>query len=441
MLTILKTLWALSLVVFSGTFVFGQDYTIRQGTSDDSKQIYFNLVDATDGYTPEPDLTVTCTIQKPLTTTYISCLGSTTSVGNGSYRLILDEREIQDIGVGSIYLTAAGARQKHIHFTTVPNGSMFSGASSSIAPHSNFNNTSYWGKTGVTVIEDSTADYLGFTIADTITGDGANSEHRVSYANLKPEGSGYTYITAEVKGGTLANAWIGDRSWGAGVNINTTTGVLTPSTTTLLRGWKVDRLTSSWWRVHILYSPNPTDVSSNNMVVALGNGTAGTGPPIFTTSGTMLFARAHIMRAEDVSPLLLAEILPNLQGASSTSSVTLSASESVSPNFYNNREICMRFGYISSAFVKQQKTCSCIMAYNGVTKVATISPVTSFILDNTFKYEIGGVCLNNISSVSGVTTAVTVGTINTGVITDTSITQAAADKIGASVPRNINMGR
>ena len=89
---LLRTLWALSLVVISGTYVFGQDYVIRQDSIDDyGKRLYFDMVDATDGYTAKTGLTPTCTLLKPGASAYAPCSGSVVEIGTGTYRIALGE--------------------------------------------------------------------------------------------------------------------------------------------------------------------------------------------------------------------------------------------------------------------------------------------------------------------------------------------------------------
>lgn len=381
------------LLLFAQT-AFAQEYDIRTDGLGSELQVLFKMVDATDGYTAETGLSPTCVIKKPLSTSYASSVNSPAEVGNGRYRITLNHTEIQDYGILSAYCTGTGSRPDEIRASIKGPQSMFNSDWAYPPSHSNYDNTNYWTKTGVTVSADSTADYRGRTIADTLTGDGASSRHKATYSFVDPGGSGEIYITAEVKSGTLNNAWIGNDSashiWG--VDLNTSTGVVTPNADGRLRGWKVEQLASSWWRIHLLGTERPTDSASHNLTIALNDGTGGDSPSTFTTSGTMIFTRALIMRSEDVSPKLLEAILPSVQSATSSTSVVLSASDSATNDTYNNREICFSPGYIAQSGGKSITECSCIADYVGSSKVATLSPPLAFAPTSAYKYKIGGVC-------------------------------------------------
>lgn len=415
--------YLISFLLFFGSIgnAWGQDYIIPQKWASDFRKITFDMVDATDGYTAETGLTPTCTIKVPGASAYASCIGTPTEIGTGTYQIALNGREIQNLGQGSLYITGTGARPVRIKFTMIGDGSMWKEHASFLESHSNYNNTSWWGKTGVTVTEDSTSDYIGNTIGDTLTGDGASTTHKAQISIAKPEGSGLYYYTTEVKSGTLNNAWVGDCNYAVGMDFNTSTGAVVQSGASgYLRGYKIDKLASSWWRIHMLYSVGQTDTTALAPCVALGNGTA-TGAQSFATTGTMIFARTHWVRAEDVSIGLVEAINPYLQSASSSNSVTLDGNETTSTDFMANREICFQYGYTASVYWKVQKTCSCISAYSGSTKVATLDPPLSTTLNNTYQYKIGGACpITKKAYVTG---------ILTGAISASSI---AANAIGAT---------
>lgn len=452
-------------LLFASSVVSAQNYVIRQSSQAENRRITFDMVDATDGYTSETGLSPTCTIMAPWATSYSSCIASPVEVGTGTYSILLSAREIQNLGQGSLYITGVGSRPARVKFKVIDSGSQWADGASLIAMPSQFNNTTTWAKTGVTVTEDSTADYLGDSIADTLTGDGASSRHKVSATIPDPGGSGEIYFTAEVKSGSLNNAWIGNDSashiWG--VDLNTSTGVVTPNSDGRLRGWKVEALASSWWRIHLLATERPTDGASYLMTIALNDGTGGNSPSTFTTSGTMIFARAYAMRAEDVNPALIAELMPNLQSASSTTSVTLAGTETTGTDILKNREICFYSGYVASSYGKAGSRCSCITAYNGTTKVATLSPALDSTMSSSVKYRIGGTCLNTITSVSGsvgsvagavgsVTAnvnaqvvgmnadTVTASAVASNAITSSELAQSAADKVWNTAPENGTSG-
>jgi len=410
--------------------VQAQDYILPQKntSASNASRITFDMVDATDGYTAETGLTPTCTIKVPHATSYSSCFASPTEIGTGTYQIALNGRETQNLGHGSLYITAAGARPARVKFYIIDEGSMHGQYANLIEVPSNYNNTTFWVKTGVTVTEDSTADYQGSTIGDTITGDGAATTHKVQMSVPKPEGSGLYYFTTEVKTGSLNNAFVGDASYAAGIDFNTSTGVATPSTNGYLRGWKIDKLASSWWRIHILYSTGQSDVTHLAPVIALGNGT-GTGVQSFATSGTMIFARTKLMRAEDVSQGLIDTIRPHLSAAASTTSVTLDANETTGNDVLKNREICFNFGYTASIYWKVNTHCQCITAYNGTTKVATLYSAVSTTLNNTYQYKIGGSCLYTVAVSSVGTDAISASSIGADAI---GASEIAASAIGAS---------
>jgi hypothetical protein len=246
----------------------------------------------------------------------------------------------------------------------------------------------------LTATSNSTNDYLGEQIADTLTGNGATSQHRAIFSTTSRGGSRLHYGTVEVQSGTLNNIWVGDDNHSMGMDFNTSTGVVSTTANGKLRGWKVELLKSSpsIWRLHWIYSIPPTDVTGVRLTIALGNGTVGTAPPSFATSGTMIVARAYLAPVEGVNPAIIETVLPHLAGASSPTSVTLDANENVNNSYLINREICFVLGYQSTVQVQDFKACSCIRAYNGTTKVATLNPATFATLTTNYKYKIGGLC-------------------------------------------------
>jgi hypothetical protein len=427
----------------------GQDFVIRQdidgSTDQPERRVLIKMVDSVDGYTPKTGLTTTCTVNKPGNSSFGACTNGVTEVGSGWYRVPLGPTEWENLGYGIINLTGTLARPGTAVYRAVESGTEVKEGTTFVKYPYEY--ASPWTATGVSVGNNTTATYLGFTIADTLTGDGAATTHRVNYSHVKPEGSSLYYFTTEAKSGTLNNAWVGDQNWGTGGDLNTSTGAFTPTTGGLLRGWKVDKLASSWWRIHLLISSSLTDSTALSSTLAIGNGSAGTGAPSFATSGTMIFANAKYARAEDVSSTLLDTVLPNLQSAASTTNVTLDGNETTTASTYNNREICFQFGYASSVYSAVQKLCSCITSYDGTTKVATISPATPSTLTSIYKYKIGGVCLNNPLTVSGAVGSVTatvnanVTTMATDSLSAAAVSAGAAAKIGATVPTDINMGR
>jgi len=432
---LLRTLWAFSLVVFSGTFVFGQDFIIRQGvdgsTNQPERQLQGQLLQTADGYTPITGVVPTITIRPPGATSFVAATNAGVDVGKGDYTFALAPTEWQILGYGAFEIAGTGARPKLYTYRVIEEGSTIrDGATYVKYPYTL---GSPWLAYGVTVTADNAATYGGFSIADTLTGDGANAVHRVALQHTKPEGSGYYYFTTEVKSGTINNAWVGDYGWGAGVDINTSTGAITSAATAGLLGWKVDKLGSSWWRVHLLIGTNPTDSTVLTSTLGLGNGTAVATTPTFATSGTMLFANTKYARAEDVSPLLIESLLPNLQSAASTSNVTLAASEVASSSVFVNREICFSLGYSATSGAKGFEYCSCVATYDGTTKVATLDPSLVTTLTSSYKYKIGGTCLPRVKA--------DVQTLITDSISAASVSSGAATKIGAAVPKNRVVGR
>ena len=419
-------------LIFFHSLVFGQDFTIRQGidgsTNQPERQLQGQLLQTADGYTPITGVTPTITIRPPGATSFVAAANAGVDVGKGNYTFAVGPTEWQTLGYGAFEIAGTGARPKLYTYRVIEEGSTIrDGATFVKYPYTL---GSPWLASGVTVTADNAATYGGFSIADTLTGDGANAVHRVTLQHTKPEGSGYYYFTTEVKSGTLNNAWVGDYGWGAGIDINTSTGAVTSGATTALLGWKVDKLGSSWWRVHLLLGTNPTDSTVLTSTLGLGNGTAVATTPTFATSGTMLFANTKYARAEDVSPLLIETLLPNLQSAASTSNVTLASSDVGSSSVFINREICFSLGYASNIGAKAIVYCSCVATYDGTTKVATLDPSLPTTLANTYKYKIGGLCLKNVN----------VSSMSTDSISAAAVSAAAAAKIGATVPTNINMG-
>jgi hypothetical protein len=449
---ILKTLWALLLVVISGTYAFGQDYTVAQDQMGANfvHSMYFDMVDATDGYTAETGLSPTCTILYPSKTSYVSCSDTVTEIGTGTYRVRLSSgAEWENLGIGSLYITSAGARPARIKYTVIENGSYFLPNSSLVKAPSDLNNTQQWTLSGGTVTSNTSADYRSFTIADTFTGDGATSQHRAIVSSIPNlGGSRAFYGSVEVKSGTINNAWVGDDNWGVGIDINTSTGVITPSTVGYLKGWRVEKLASSWWRVHWVYETPPSDASTIRMTLGLGNGTVSTAPPSFLTGGTMLFARAYLVPVQAVNPELIEKILPSVSAAGSATSVTLASNESgYFTQEYNNREICFypADGYAVNAL--KLKMCSCIATYNQTTKVTTLAPALAFAPTN-MKYKIGDLCLNNIVSVTGNVGGNVTGTVGSVVgavgsvtaTTNANVVSMASDTITNTAIANDALG-
>lgn len=299
-----------------------------------------------------------------------------------------------------------------------------------------------WASIGITKAY-GLADAEGLYLGVRLTGDGATSTHKI-YHDVEDVGVGEVYYSAEVSAGTATHAWIGNESashyWG--VNVNLSSGAVKPNTDGRLRGWKVEKLPNSVWRVHLIATETPTDADDYRMVLAIGNDTASNTAPSFASSGTIIYSKPFVTAAYNIPKELRESILPDLQSASSSSSVTLSASDSTTDDIYNNREICFSLGYVTSNFGKAQQRCSCISDYVGSTKVTTLSPALDATLSSSYKYKIGDTCLLNITSVSGSVGSVTgaVGSVTAtvdaqvvGMDANTVTASAiATDAIGAS---------
>lgn len=421
-------------LIFFHSLVFGQDYIIRQdiqgSTNQPERQLQGQLLQTADGYTPITGVTPTITIRIPGATSFSAAVNAGVDVGTGNYTFAVAPTEWENLGYGAFQITGTGARPKLYTYRVVESGSLFrEGTSLNKYPN---NYSVDWALTAVTNTQNTTATFDGYTIADTLTGNGASAKHKAGITLVKPDGAGMIMITAEVKSGTLNNAWIGDDNYGAGVDIDTSTGVATPTTSGYLRGWKVSKLASSWWRVSVVVSTGQTDSTANSPTIALGNGTAGTAVPTFTTSGTMIFARAFVVKTDDVSPEYLSGILPNVASAANASTVTLDANASTSSSPYVGREVCFPVGYTATIYWKDTVFCSCVATYNGGTKTITLTDSLPIVLNNTYKYKFGGLCLKNVNA--------TVTSMTTDSISAAAVSAAAAAKIGATVPTNINMG-
>jgi hypothetical protein len=225
------------------------------------------------------------------------------------------------------------------------------------------------------------------------------------------------------------------------VNVNLSTGAVKPNTDGRLRGWKVEQLPNSVWRVHLIATERPTDAATYRMVLAIGNDTASDNAPSFASSGTITYSKPFVTAAYNIPKELRDQILPDLQSASSTTSVTLSGSENTASDLLKNREICFRNGYVASSYgsAENNQICSCITAYNGTTKVATLLPATYTTLSSSYKYKIGGVCLNNVNVASMSADTITASVIAADAIGASEIAtdaigsaEIAADAIGAS---------
>lgn len=444
----------LLLLLLLSSFVQAQVIIEQDERNIDQLKIQHVLVDATDGYTGETGLSPTCKISIPGATDASACSNSAVELDAtdtpGSYRVTLAASEWETPGIGIMELTGAGSRPSRVPFTIRPS-KLFTTQNLILFP--NNLSGSGWTLANATNTQNSTADFNGDTIGDTLTADGTSAQHYVHTSNSikRRGGSGFYVSSVEVKSGTANNAWIGDSAWGAGVDFNSSTQVVSPATGVYLKGWRAEKIGSSWYRVSILYQVPTTDATYTNFALGIGNGTVGSGPPSFSSSGTMIFARAVHSRAEDVSTEQLKMILPSIQSASSTTSVTLASGEVASSGFLANREICFLLTEnVSLGYV----TCSCITGFDGVSKVATISPATVSTLNSSYKYKIGGVCLNNPVTVGSVTgnVAGSVGSVtatvnsqvvgmNANTLTASAVAADAAAEIGAAAPSNINMGR
>lgn len=419
-------------LIFFHSLVFGQDYIIRQdiqgSTNQPERQLQGQLLQTADGYTPITGVTPTITIRIPGATSFSAAINAGVDVGNGDYIFAVAPTEWETLGYGAFQIAGTGARPKLYTYRVVESGSLFRpGTSLNKYPN---NYSVDWTLTAVTNTQNTTATFDGYTIADTLTGNGASAEHKAAISLVKPDGAGMIMITAEVKSGTLNNAWIGDDNYGAGVDINTSTGVASPTTSGYLRGWKVSKLASSWWRVSVIVSTGQTDVTANGPTIAIGNGTAGTSVPTFSTSGTMIFARAFVVKTDDVSPEYLEGILPNLASITSSTVVVLDANDTSTNSAYVGREVCFPLGYSAFLQWKTMVPCSCVSAYVGSTKTLTLTDAIPISLTTEYKYKFGGACLKNVN----------VSSMSTDSISAAAVSAAAAAKIGATVPTNINMG-
>jgi hypothetical protein len=144
------------------------------------------------------------------------------------------------------------------------------------------------------------------------------------------------------------------------------------------------------------------------------------------------------MPIEAVNEELLNQVLPGLQSASSSSSVTLGTNETTANDVIKNREICFSNGYTAGVYQKVNTYCSCISSYNGTTKVATLSPALSTTLNAEYKYRIGGLCLNSLSGTVGSVTAnvnAQVVGMNADTLTSSAVATSAAQEIGDTTLR------
>lgn len=387
------------------------------------------LVDTADGYTGKTGLTPTCKISIPGATDFSACTNSATESDStdapGVYRVTLAASEWESHGTGMMVLTGTGAIPSRVPFTIRPS-KLYTTQNLILYPNNLAG--SGWTLAAATVTGNSTADFNGDTIGDTLTADGTTAQHYIhTTSTLKRRASSGFYISSvEVKAGTATNAWIGDSAWGAGVDFNTSTQAVSATTGAYLRGWRAENIGSSWYRVSILYQVPTSDATYTNFALGIGNGTVGSGPPNFSSSGTMIFARAVHSRAEDVSPELLKMILPSLQSASSSSSVTLAAHELNSSQFMRNREICFILTNGTSMGYAQ---CACIIDYDGSTKVATIGPSLTATFNSTYKYRLGGICPSKVNVGSFDANSFAAGVFQTDAIAASSI---AANAIGSS---------
>lgn len=434
---------SLFLLLFLVSWVQAQDYSFSlNDVATGYARIHYRLADATDGYTGETGLTPTCTVQAPGTGSYSSCSGSSSEVSNGVYYYVPAASEFENLQSGSFYFTGTGSRPVEISYKS--KGWQHAGINPG-REFIHFQNLAAgsWTKVFSSVTANSTSTEDSLTIGDTLTGDGTTNYHYTHWQKNTPGTGREVYRVVEVKNGTLNNAWIGDTVWGAGLDINTSTGAVVTSSAQYFKGYKIDKLANGWWRVHILTETPESDSTYIQFGLGLGNGTGSL--PSFSTSGTMIFAKPQMALASDVDPNLIRLLRRAISAASSTTSITLFAGENgYLNNSIVNREICL---YPANGYGYTQINdghCTCITAYNQSTKVTTVSPALPGVPSAGTKYEIGGVCLNNITSVATATSvtntvdAQVVGmdadTIDSTVLASDTITAAkvAADTFGAS---------
>lgn len=428
------------LMIFSSS-VFAQSVqTIRQdiqgSTSQPSRHLMIEMLDTTDGYTGETGLTPTCTINRPSTSSFSACGNAVTEVGNGQYRVALAPVEWENLGYGTLYVTGTGARPYRSVYQIIESGSMFK-EGASINKYPNDFTAGGWTTEFSSITSNSLATWDGYTIADTLTADGTTNRHSMRLSISVPRGVNL-YYTAELKAGTATNAWMGNWGLSTGIDINFSTNVVTasnPASSVQLLGWKVDLLPSSWKRVHLLINQSQADTSASQIAIGIGNGTVGTLPPSFSSSGTLYAVRAFALRSEDVAPELINSLMRNLQSASSTTAMVLSNTESAASSMYIGREICFFPDHTASNTANVQGVngrCSCITSYDGSTKATVVSPALDTTLSSSYKYRVGRLCLNTVNA--------NVVSMSTDSISAAAVSAAAAAKIGATVPTNINMG-
>lgn len=419
-------------LIFLTSLVHAQDYSFSlNDIGTGYARVHYRLVDATDGYTGETGLTPTCTIQAPGTGSYSSCSGSSSEVANGVYYYVPTASEFENLQSGSLYFTGTGARPIQISYQS--KGWQHAGINPG-REYIYFQNLAAgaWTKVFSSVTANTTSTEDSLTIGDTLTGDGSTNYHYAHWQENTPGTGREVYRVVEVKSGTLSHAWIGDTVWGAGLDIDTSTGAVVTSSAQYFKGYKIDKLASGWWRVHIVTETPESDSTYIQFGLGLGNGSGSL--PSFNTSGTIIFAKPQMALASDVDPNLIRLIRRAISAASSTTSITLFAGENgYISNSIVNREICLYpangYGYtqINDGY------CTCITAYNQSTKVATLSPALPGVPAAGTKYEIGGVCLNNITSVATATSVTnTVNAQVVGMNADTITASAVAtDAIGA----------
>jgi hypothetical protein len=415
--------------------------------SDDSSRVVFKMVDATDGHTAETGLTVSCQWQEPRGVTFATCIESVVGIGNGFYSVRLRPNERQYEGNGVLRLTASGARDTHVTVAVVKKD-----VDTNIVRAPMQFSDGQWTKTAVTITSDSFAlSDTGYTLADTITGDGTDSRHCVSQGvNVKmgqylSRPDNLWYASGEVRYNSLGHAWVGvSGSNYIGGNIalsGGSTGEFTPNDSPNIRGVMTEAGNSGWLKWHMLFSL-PTSNSTAYIFTCLGDGTAGTistGAPTNTSTGTIYATRLRFTEASNISPYLIERILPKI-GSAGASTIVLANDAVGSNDFYNDRSICI-YG------ATRGEQCRCITDYVGSTKLATVNKAWISVPTSANFYKLGGACLNDVNSVNTVTATtnanvvsmasdtITASAVATDTITDVKMSTAARNAIADTIWR------
>ena len=88
-------------------------------SAPERRDLFVEMVDATDRVTPKTGLTLTVQVAKANGSAYVASAGTVVEIGSGTYRVRLASSDLDVLGGGMLKISAAGAVVEYVAFQVV----------------------------------------------------------------------------------------------------------------------------------------------------------------------------------------------------------------------------------------------------------------------------------------------------------------------------------